>query len=127
MTGLFLVEIKCSIPSIDNGHFIFSNENKSEYYDEEKIEWKCEKGYSHVVKEPDLFRFLPKEIEGKRRKNLFLLKAVNDKPPALRWRSTAIDYFRRTAGHMTCGANGWQTAPKCQRMPGLCADPRKKS
>ncbi|XP_065846692.1 uncharacterized protein [Oscarella lobularis] len=109
-------EIKCSIPSIDNGHFIFSNENKSEYYDEEKIEWKCEKGYSHVVKEPDLFRFLPKEIEGKRRKNLFLLKAVNDKPPALRWRSTAIDYFRRTAGHMTCGANGWQTAPKCQPL-----------
>ena len=47
--AFYVVEIKCSnIPTIENGHFIFSNKSKNEYYDEEKIEWKCDKGFSHV-------------------------------------------------------------------------------
>ena len=125
--AFYVVEIKCSIlPTIENGHFIFSNESKNEYYDEEKIEWKCEKGFSHVDysfgRRPYPFSPFPFDsiwYEMERMSHYYNI------PPALHWGLSGPslnDFLRRMAsrvGNMTCEDHGWTGVPRCQRRPGL--------
>ena len=125
--AFYVVEIKCSnIPTIENGHFIFSNKSKNEYYDEEKIDWKCDKGFSHVEdfygRRPFSFSPFPFDsiwYETERMSHYYNI------PPALQWSlpGPSLDNFlRRMAlrvGNMSCGAHGWRGVPRCQRRPGL--------
>ncbi|XP_065826712.1 uncharacterized protein [Oscarella lobularis] len=109
-------KIRCSnFPSIDNGHLIFSEEPKSEYYEGEKIEWICDEGFSHL---DDLYRRAADHRFPFR--YIYYESFVSGvEPSPLLWRleELGMDKFLKliasVAGNITCGANGWRRVPKC--------------
>ena len=108
------------MPAVERVHFV--NNCESVFYDKEKVEWKCWKGYFQVGKiywaKYDSISF-PFDIIWNETKLLTMNHYVST-PAPLEWSLPkrpfgASSSFVALRGNMTCTVFGWETLPRCQR------------